>query len=55
MDTQLPVSIILVWDGNKPYIMNIIVIGVTSMDNRDARYVPLTGGELKVSFLLHYN
>jgi hypothetical protein len=52
---MLPVSIILAGDGIKACIVDIIVIGVTSMDNRDARCVPLTGGELKVSFLLHYN
>jgi hypothetical protein len=37
------VSIILAEDGIKAYKMNIIVIGVTSMDNRNVRSVPLIG------------
>jgi hypothetical protein len=52
MDAMLPVSIILAGDGIKARIMNIIVIGVTSMDNRGVRCVPITGCELMISFFI---
>jgi len=43
MGTMLPAPIILAGDGIKACIMSSIVIGVTSMDNRDVRSVPLMG------------
>ena len=49
MNTLLPAPIFLAGDGIKACIMNIIVIGVTSTDNREAGGVLQIGVDLIVS------
>jgi hypothetical protein len=49
MDAMLPVSIIPAGDGIKVHIMDIIVIGVTSMDNQGVRSALQIGVDPMVS------